>query len=65
MYLYSISGDDFRLSYREVSTLRSIVSNSLVLALTATCTQDMMDDIMKHLLLVKQPVETIAVLPDR
>ncbi|XP_038047154.1 Werner syndrome ATP-dependent helicase-like [Patiria miniata] len=55
----------FRDGYKNISTIRSILSQQPVVCLTATATQSMVEDIIHTLNLEVSSFEIIAVLPDR
>ena len=49
-------GHNFRPSYRDISKIRELTPNSPILALTATATKDVTQDIQKNLLFKKENV---------
>ena len=49
-------GHNFRPSYRDISIIRELTPNSPILALTATATNDVIQDIQKNLLFKKENV---------
>jgi len=63
-FLLFLRGDEFRIAYSEIGTLRSIIPRNInVLALTATATQETLDVVTDRLAL-KEPV-IIGLQPDK
>ena len=58
-------GKSFRHDYIQVPKVRVLLSNVPVMALTATATQEMVDEILMHLRISKDDTDFVAVLPDR
>jgi superfamily II DNA helicase RecQ len=58
-------GETFRQTYKQVSLLRSFLTEVPFLLLTATCTETMHRQICQHLLLSESEIFTTAILPDR
>lgn len=58
-------GESFRKSYREVSLLRSLLTDKAFLLLTATCTEPMRKEICNELLLDAADINMVSVVPDR
>ena len=58
-------GKTFREDYLKVPSLRVILPNCPVMALTATTTQEMVKDILKTLHISECEMDFVAIVPDR
>ena len=65
VYFIYQRGDEFRPKYKEVSRVRSYLTNAPVLMLTATTTEKIMTSILETLMLKHHAVEVVALVPDR
>ena len=63
--LDAFRGDTFRQAYREVGVIRSALVNCPLLIMTATMTPTMEASIEKLLNVENEPIDHIAVIPDR
>jgi superfamily II DNA helicase RecQ len=58
-------GKEFRSAYLEVPRLRAIFTDVPVLGLTATVTEQLLDETLARLHLAREDVKIVSVLPNR
>lgn len=63
--IISCRGETFRPDYKEVPKIRSLLTKTPLLALTATATESMVDEIYDALHIKKTQTKLVGVVPDR
>ena len=63
--LLFIRGGTFRPEYKDVGSIRSLVTRAKILALTATATTAMVTEITRLLNVNEDDMRHVAILPDR